>query len=207
MLRPQREAAKSRRGQLLAHCAPVQCDAEARLDPAMQVCAPKVPPRRSQDRGLCAPSARVPPSAPGSARRGSGQAAIRQPLQRFGPALRPGPLAQPFGIAPVNPIPERLPLHSAGPGRSLAVNALQHPRDHRTSSCRLRIRCFRRRGPKPARRHVLACDRNRHRSHLASMSGNHGDGPKASPRESRNRSRWYQPPPSARAPAKVPPVA
>ncbi len=166
MLRPQREAAKSRRGQLPAHCAPVQCDGEARLDPALQVCAPKVPPRRSQDRGLCASSARVPPSAPGSARRGSGQAAVRQPLQRFGPALRPSPLAQPFGIASVNPIPERWLLHSASSGCGLAVNPLRDARDHRTPSCRLRIRCLRRRSPKPARRHVLACDRRGQRNLL-----------------------------------------
>lgn len=99
-------------------------------------------------------------------RRGSGQAAVRQPLQRFGPALRPGPSAQPFGIAPVNPIPERWLLHSAASGRGLAVNPLRDARDHRTPSCRLRIRCLRRRSPKPARRHVLACDRRGQRNLL-----------------------------------------
>lgn len=42
----------------------------------------------------------------------------------------------------MNPIPGRLPVHSAALGRGLAVNARHDQRDRQPSSCRLRIRRF-----------------------------------------------------------------
>ena len=92
VLRAHRQPAKSERGQLLAHGPLVHRDAEAFLDPALQV---DVPPAHHPVRGgvgtLAHHAREFRPPSRARSRRGPGRAAVRQPLQ-------------PFGVVAVNPV-------------------------------------------------------------------------------------------------------
>ena len=172
VLRAHRQPAKSERGQLLAHGPLVHRDAEALLDPALQVDAPPAHHPVRGGVGTLARHARQfrPPS----------RARSRRGPRPSGGSTAPPALRRRSG----EPGPQRLPVHATALGRGLAVHPLQHQRERQHAPRRLGILRLRRRSPKLTRRKIRSCDRNRHRNLHASMGATHSGEPKGIPRES-----------------------